>query len=322
MIYSLTSQIAKERDLDSMCHLLINGFSHVAHAPQCSLVLPKEKKFEEIITYSKSEKQLRCPKLETIDQKMKKERFWEIELKDICGQEQGECLIPCSFESIRGVSMYDHSGNFMGFLVAYFPNKKEINNIGEEQLLMEIYASQVALSLENAVLNLRLRKTAITDALTELYNHRYFQEILFEKIELAERWKEPLALALLDVDNFKGYNDTFGHPAGDIVLKNVALTLKENLGKNNIVARYGGEEFVVVMPEYEKEDAYLQGEKIVQAIAETDFPKREITVSMGLAMYPLDAKTPSDLIEKADLALYEAKRNGKNRLHVFHKVPS
>ncbi len=165
--------------------------------------------------------------------------------------------------------------------------------------------------------NALLRALAISDGLTGLANHRHFQEKLAEEFKRVQRYGLPLSLILLDVDHFKKYNDAFGHPAGDVVLKRVADVLKQSARETDVAARYGGEEFALLLPETDSIGATVLAERIRQSIAETAWDKREITVSVGLASVTLTLESGAALVEQADRALYESKSQGRNRVSVF-----
>jgi len=142
-------------------------------------------------------------------------------------------------------------------------------------------------------------------------------------VERAKRYNKPLSLLVLDIDHFKKYNDTHGHPMGNMVLKNVAGAMKETLRKVDLLARYGGEEFVALLPETDKEQARRAADRVREAIDACEFPGAEtqpegrITVSIGGACFPQDAKVARDLLEKADKALYAAKSAGRNRTFFY-----
>jgi len=165
--------------------------------------------------------------------------------------------------------------------------------------------------------NTLLRALAITDGLTGLANHRHFQDRLAEEFRRTRRYDLPLSLILLDVDYFKKYNDAFGHPAGDVVLKRVADLLKCAARETDIVARYGGEEFTVILPETDSIGASVLAERIRESIAEAVWDKREITVSVGVVSVRLTSENGAELVEQADQALYTSKSNGRNRVSVY-----
>ena len=162
-------------------------------------------------------------------------------------------------------------------------------------------------------------KLATTDGLTELYNHRYFQEQMTMLVENSKRYGTEFSLIILDIDFFKKFNDTFGHQAGDTVLRQVAQTLKKNVRATDIVCRYGGEEMSIILPNTGKDEAFTTAEKICQRIASNKVKlshdkESQVTISLGVSTYPHDGLTPSELITSADKRLYLAKENGRNQV--------
>ena len=161
--------------------------------------------------------------------------------------------------------------------------------------------------------NDRLAELAAYDELTGVKNRRRFREDLEMHFALASRKGDPLSLVMLDVDHFKQFNDAFGHPAGDDVLREVAATLREATRGQDVVARYGGEEFVVLLPSTDGEEALVTAERLRGRIAERGWPLREVTASLGVATTGADVADASALTEAADRALYRAKRAGRNQ---------
>jgi diguanylate cyclase (GGDEF)-like protein len=166
-----------------------------------------------------------------------------------------------------------------------------------------------------------LELLATTDGLTGVQNHRAFQETLMGEVARAYRYRMPLALIMVDVDHFKQYNDTFGHPAGDQVLRTVARLLREHSRTTDVVARYGGEEFAILLPSTDQEGALAQAERLRATIAAAAWPKRAVTASFGVATLGLDDYPPDGdaapgtlLIMAADGALYQSKTQGRNRV--------
>jgi diguanylate cyclase (GGDEF)-like protein len=161
------------------------------------------------------------------------------------------------------------------------------------------------------------------DELTELNNVRYFNYILDKEIERERRYKRPLSMMMIDIDDFKSYNDTYGHLVGDVLLKQIASLIKKMTRGCDYVARYGGEEFTVVLPETIRQEALVVAERIRSAIAGASFDISGgksitgITITIGLASFPDDGQDKLELIERADQALYRGKAQGKNRTCVY-----
>jgi diguanylate cyclase (GGDEF)-like protein len=150
--------------------------------------------------------------------------------------------------------------------------------------------------------------------------HRYFQQKLKEEIMRSEAFKKPVSLIMSDIDNFKDFNDTYGHQEGDIVLIETAKMFRLNMRDVDVVARYGGEEFAVILPETDIQQAREIAERIRQRVETHEYPSKQgklkVTVSLGVATFPRCANKKETLIEMADKALYVAKRSGKNRVEV------
>ncbi|MCK4271595.1 diguanylate cyclase [bacterium] len=190
----------------------------------------------------------------------------------------------------------------------------------------------VAKTLERSRLRRRAEEGEIykqlsrIDGLTELFNYAFFQQLLKTEIERAQRYGHELSLLMIDIDDFKGYNDRNGHPAGDEALKHLSRVMSRAVRGCDFIARYGGDEFVVVLPETDLSEAKLIGERLRLLVEQTEFENELankqglITVSVGLATYPHDAQTKEDLIKRADEALYKAKALNRNKLCVFSEV--
>ncbi len=164
-----------------------------------------------------------------------------------------------------------------------------------------------------------LRELSITDSLTGLFNRRYFEERFFEELHRSERHNLTFSLAMIDIDDFKVFNDSEGHLAGDEILKHISNIAKECLRVSDVIARFGGEEFTVLMPQTDKDEAFLVAERIRQSIKEqipkfwSSFPRDSVTVTIGISTYPYDGKETKELIRSADKALYKGKMDGKDR---------
>lgn len=194
------------------------------------------------------------------------------------------------------------SGERVGLVSAF-------HDITESKLLLQ--------ELQEA--NRRLQELSITDSVTGVHNHGYFQERLRGDVQAARRYDYPLTLVMLDLDDFKLLNDLHGHQTGDRALRTVAEVLAEHLRETDVLCRYGGEEFTVILAHIDKEGGLEAAERLRVAIEQapialTSGGSRTITASFGVATIPTDAEEPDGLIEAADSAMYRAKRRGKNQV--------
>ncbi|HEY6059074.1 MAG TPA: diguanylate cyclase [Gemmatimonadales bacterium] len=184
-------------------------------------------------------------------------------------------------------------------------------------MVVRLREGREALDAANETLrrkNEELERVSVTDGLTGLFNRRRLMEVLSDETRRSQRLKHTFAALMVDVDHFKKYNDTFGHLEGDGVLTRVATILREATREVDFVARYGGEEFLVMLPETAMPEAQEIAERVRSRIAEESFSGRHITVSIGVAEFPLHGQTPEHVIAAADEALYEAKREGRDRV--------
>ncbi|HJW92319.1 MAG TPA: diguanylate cyclase [Thermoanaerobaculia bacterium] len=195
------------------------------------------------------------------------------------------------------------------------------------ELLARIRAGKRIVDLQKELLetNKRLELLSITDGLTRLYNHRYFQDELARAFDESKRYNRPLSLAMIDIDFFKKVNDTYGHAAGDEVLKSVSQRFGESARSTDLVARYGGEEFAVMMPETGLEDAITFAEKIRNLLesepVRTQAGPLPVTVSIGVSSVPRTRiHSPKEMVVAADRALYRAKKGGRNRVEAERRT--
>jgi diguanylate cyclase (GGDEF)-like protein len=198
----------------------------------------------------------------------------------------------------------------------------------EEEELLQYLAGQAVVSIENATLHEKVERQAVTDELTGLANLRAFHSILEGEIERARRFNTPLALVMLDLDNFKLVNDEYGHQQGDEVLALVADVLRDFSRDIDAPARYGGEELAVVLPQTDAEGAAQLAERIREAVDRLEVPRVDgegtlrLQASFGVAALPESAVDREGLIAAADAALYRAKRAGRNRVERAEPVPA
>lgn len=216
------------------------------------------------------------------------------------------------FSSIRiATTEYEYFSYLVTLFAGYFIFLAILQR-GNEILdyLQQATVKEKELIIKNAMME-RLSKI---DALTNLYNHKTFHEYLDSLVDQTTRQDIPLQLAIIDIDNFKSVNDTFGHSVGDLVLKRVAKAIEETVTEEDIVARYGGEEFAVLLTNKTAEEGYLLMEKVckqVESLSHKELDNSQVTVSIGLKNYELH-KTKMEFFQQADALLYEAKRAGKN----------
>ncbi len=188
---------------------------------------------------------------------------------------------------------------------------------------LTMFANHAGLAIENSRLYEQTVYESNTDTLTRLWNHGYFQFLLTEELKKAYENKTPVSMIMFDIDNFKNYNDTNGHQMGDQILREVARILKTVCDGKGFVARYGGEEFAVILPSQAKDPAYAIADNLRMEIENYEFkrqevqPNKNLTISAGLSTYPEDALDKERLIYLADMALYEAKRTGKNKVCAY-----
>jgi len=189
--------------------------------------------------------------------------------------------------------------------------------------ILSLIGSQLTLIIEKIDLFEETRRLSITDSLTGLFNSRYFYQALDKEIARAERYEQVFSLAIFDIDDFKILNDTYGHQAGDEVLRKIAAVLLHESRETDIVARYGGEEFVIIFPNTPKNDALAVAERIlkgVEVLSLLDTLGEDVTVTMsgGISSFPDDGSSVNDLLYRADMAMYRAKSSGKKRVVCYN----
>ncbi len=208
--------------------------------------------------------------------------------------------------------------------VLYVDDFKPRNYSRTELKLLSILSTYAAMSIDHAKLLDKTRKLACTDGLTGLYNHRHFQDSLGKELSRAERYKEPLSLMLVDIDDFKLLNDRFGHTFGDTVLRRLAEILMAATRESDTAARYGGEEFAIILPKVNSSQAAAMARRLMEEVGKNMASlmrgKPPLTVSIGISSFPDDSTKPLELIKKADKALYEAKRLGKDRVVLYQEI--
>ncbi len=317
----VTSILSSSLSLDEVIELILDNALRVVGKSESALLFLTDTRLQELsLVVSKSEKGasiIKAKKGDILDEWVFKQRqpllvedikkdfrFNEDELKEYMRSYRSviSCLLT-EEKKIIGILRLEHS--------------RPHNYTSEDLRLLDILCDLGAASLQNARLYKQTLALAITDGLTGLYLRRYFLDRLKEELSRSLRSDLQCSLLMVDIDNFKTYNDRYGHTAGDIVLKTLSNVFK-NLVHSGIVARYGGEEFSILLPETSKEKARRIADTIRKAVKKEMIELRRIetnvTVSIGLASFPEDARLQDELILKADERLYKAKREGKDRV--------
>jgi len=224
-------------------------------------------------------------------------------------------------------------GEVIGLLHIQFTDLEELTDSSKHTTLnatanrlIATLAENMAMALSNLSLREVLRLQSIRDPLTGLFNRRYMEETFERELGRVQRNQAGLTVIMFDVDHFKKYNDSFGHHAGDAVLNQLGTFLKSNVRTEDIPCRYGGEEFILIMPGLSAEGALRRAEAVRTGIADMTIehkgqPLNNITVSMGVAAFPIHGETAKAIIQAADEALYRAKRNGRNRSFMASNIP-
>jgi diguanylate cyclase (GGDEF)-like protein len=189
--------------------------------------------------------------------------------------------------------------------------------------IIGIFIEQFTIQMENAILHEEINEASITDPLTSLYNRRYFTARIKEEFSRAKRKGFPVSIMISDLDNFKYYVDTYGHPRGDEILTQVGSIVKNSMRESDVACRFGGDEFAYLLPFTSSSEAELLGERIKKNVTDNEFFKTNfdrplnLTMSIGIASYPEHSKGYEETLSKADSALFTAKNEGKNRITIY-----
>jgi diguanylate cyclase (GGDEF)-like protein len=217
------------------------------------------------------------------------------------------------------IPILDERQNILGLLS--IENDAENQFAGETEQYLSTLLGNASVAITRAQLYQQMETLATTDGLTQLNNHRAFQEFLAKEIERSRRYRRPLALLMMDIDHFKNFNDTYGHPVGDLVLKEISTCIRQSIRVNDIAARYGGEEFTVIIPETGPEGAMTIAERIRRTVEAHSVVSKDnrlhVTISLGCAVMPLMATAQQPLIDAADKALYFSKEHGRNKATLY-----
>jgi diguanylate cyclase (GGDEF)-like protein len=328
-LYEFTNVLGTSAEYQSMLELIVDNIKRIVDYDRCCLFIYDEKTTE----LSSAVNRGFCAEINSV--KIPLEQFWhgkslmtgQAVLVENLSQEVFEGKI----DVFRNLELLGDTQSFVAvplsmqnkiigiFLIA----KDSVDGFSYENLrLLFIIASQAALAIQNIRLYEQVFISSITDGLTGVYNHKYFREQIELQVQTAQQNDLSLALALVDIDFFKSFNDTYGHQVGDLVLKEVAQLIRSAVPADHLVARYGGEEFAVIMPDTNIADAIVLCEKIRSLIAEYSFQadknQLKVTVSLGVACFPEHIRNfqrmVEELIDLADEYLYYSKNNGRNRV--------
>jgi len=228
---------------------------------------------------------------------------------------------PSRYLDLRVTPLYDRDHTLSGRLLVFrdVTERKQV-----EKRLRYVNDKLQGQLIEIGILQSKLREQAIRDPLTDLFNRRYLEETLDRELSRASRENYPVCIIMIDIDHFKRINDTYGHEAGDLVLKAIANTLSEQSRRGDFACRYGGEEFVVVMPNISLEIAYERAEDLRQSLTFLSVPyeyyQLSVTISMGIACYPENGQTREIILRAADRAMYAAKEAGRDHILSYDQL--
>lgn len=227
-----------------------------------------------------------------------------------------------NIKSVLSIPLKDKE-SAIGSLTIYRKNGSSFEE--NELLLLSIFGAQAVEAVEKTNQLESLRRQAIYDYLTDMYNKKYLLQRIESEIKRADRHGHDLSIIFIDLDDFKDFNDNHGHLLGDKLLKDFSHLVKDKLRKNDVVGRFGGEEFIIVASETNKKGAMSLATKLLNSMSKVGFlgcngPVKGITFSAGVSSYPEDGNTLPEIIQKADEAMYIAKSKGKNRVHLYENA--
>ena len=326
-IFDSAKSIAPPLDRERLLQTIVEKATHLLKAEQGSLMLLNEETDELLVEAKKSIDNV-------IKESMRLSRG-----EGIAGKvfESGEPLLVENVEKDQRINQKNRARYKTKSFIS-IPLKIEEKTVGvlnisdkisgnifnESDLrLIQFFSTSASIAIERSLLYKKieeLKELSVTDPLTGIMNRRYLNDRLSEEIARYNRYKQPFSLLMVDVDEFKEFNDTYGHIIGDKVLKDLAAIIVESLRNTDIPARFGGDEFVLILPQTPKADAINIANRIKENVEKTcaphreEFPYKGLTVSIGLTSYPDDASSAAELFEKTDQALYLAKKGGRNRI--------
>lgn len=310
MLYMMVERLSKTIEMEELKRAVVATISELFNADEIHIILPHEARMYSGVVWSKSTASIERGLAPDEDPDR------EIVFAWLRGEQNELRISPNKKE----VSMPIAKGQSRLALIIIRKQDGIINDLGLD--LVKAMGAHIAAAFENA----SLYRIAITDELTGLYTKRHFHAMIEKKFSLYEQYGEKLTLLMIDADNFKRINDTYGHPAGDQVLRDLAQCIVRSTREQDFDFRYGGEEFSVLLPATDAVAGKVVAERIRELIQKTHFTAGEtkvrMTVSIGVASCPANAQTIRTLVVEADKALYEAKRAGKNQVVLSRAEPS
>jgi diguanylate cyclase (GGDEF)-like protein len=329
-LYEFTNILGSSTEYQNLLEQIVDSIKRIVDYDRCCLFIYDEKATELASAVNRGF----SAEIDTL--KIPLEQFWYgktlISGQAVLIENLSQEVFEGKLDTFRNLELLGDTKSFVAvpltmqnktigvFLIA----KDSIAGFSYENLrLLFIIASEAALAIQNIRLYEQVYLSSITDGLTGLYNHKYFREQIELQVQIAKKNGFSLALALVDIDFFKTFNDTYGHQVGDLVLKEVAQLIQTSVPADYLVARYGGEEFAVIMPDVNIDEAVVLCEKIRYQIAEHSFQtdhqdQLKVTVSLGVACFPEHIhnfqRMVEELIDLADEYLYYSKDKGRNRV--------
>ncbi|TAN45415.1 MAG: sensor domain-containing diguanylate cyclase [Nitrospirae bacterium] len=301
-LYNVVERLSRTIEISDLKHTVVDIIRDALDADEIDIVLPKEYRDAGAIAWTGYENRMFRKKIEPSDHIFEVTNKWLKEdiTEEWFSKDRKEVYIPIN-----------KGDNRLALIVV----RKTFRDFDRVRLaLIKILSTHLSVAFENAM----LYHIAITDELTGLYSKRHFRTSIEKRFIMYETYGEKLTLLMLDIDNFKKVNDTYGHPAGDQVLKEASNCVQLAIRDDDMAFRYGGEELVVILPATDEESGKVVAERIRESIesqeVDTGEARIKVTVSIGVASCPQNALSIKDIINEADKALYEAKRTGKNRV--------
>lgn len=320
MVYGFVNKMSRVIELEELAEAMLRPLVNAVRASQASLLFPRNghfsTKFAERLVDGESVTPIDLRKDGPVVSWLMKEarplprETIEIETEfEGIGQEERDALDAAKIEVLCPVRSKQKLVAILALSKKY---PRGCYHRDDLDMLMTI-ANEAGVAMENAALYARAKERANTDELTGLFNHRYFHQRIDEEISRSSRFGDVFSLVLLDIDLFKTYNDASGHLAGDEILKQIGQCIKESVRDTDICFRYGGDEFAVILPKASVEDSHKAAERIRKGIeSQMDYQGFPLTCSLGVATWPTDGVMREELIQTSDVALYYAKRTGRN----------